>query len=66
MYEALFYLNKNRTGNAPFKDSLHVTLCLQNAPSFGRSIINYNVKWVLEMLLEPKGKRTRKLENFKL
>lgn len=64
MYETLFYFNKNRTGCVPYKDSLHFKLCVQSALSFGRSSINYNVKWALEMFLESKSKRTKKLENI--
>lgn len=57
------YFNKNRTGYIAFKDSLHFKLHLQSVLSFGRSSINYSLKWALEMLQESKDNSTKRLEN---
>lgn len=37
MYETLFHFNKNRTGYAPFKDSLFNSNYVCKVHSFGRS-----------------------------
>lgn len=55
-YETFFYINKNRTGYVPFKDSPHFKLCLQSIPSFDRTSINYNVKMALEVLWNQKAR----------